>query len=61
MHFASDNTAGIAPRILDAIIRGNDGFALGYGNDDATRRVQRRLAELFEHDGPPRMRSRWRM
>src|SRR5438046_415843 len=50
MNLASDNTAGIAPTILDAIVRANEGFALGYGNDDATQRVQRRLADLFEHE-----------
>jgi threonine aldolase len=50
MNFASDNTAGIAPPILDAIVRANPGFALGYGNDEATRRVEKRLAALFEHE-----------
>jgi threonine aldolase len=50
MNFASDNTAGIAPPILDAITRANDGFTLGYGHDATTERVERRLAELFEHD-----------
>ena len=44
MNFASDNAAGIAPPILDAIRRANDGFALGYGDDALTRRV----AELSE-------------
>src|SRR6267378_3781410 len=50
MNFASDNTAGVAPRILDAIARANAGFALGYGNDDLTRAVERRLAALFERE-----------
>ena len=50
MHFASDNTAGMAPPILDAIVRANDGFVLGYGNDDQTRRVERRIGEVFERD-----------
>jgi len=48
MNFASDNTAGVAPRILDAIARASSGFALGYGNDDLTRRVEQRMAALFE-------------
>src|SRR5262249_9995946 len=47
MNFASDNTAGAAPAVLDAIVRANGGFALGYGNDDLTRAVERRIAELF--------------
>jgi threonine aldolase len=50
MNFASDNTAPVAPLILDAIAKANTGFALGYGNDDWTRGVERRLAELFEQD-----------
>jgi threonine aldolase len=50
MNFASDNTAGIAPRILEAIVQANADFALGYGNDAVTRRVERRLSEHFEHD-----------
>ena len=50
MNFASDNTAGIAPAVLDAITRANRGFALGYGNDDLTRSVERRIGEVFEHD-----------
>jgi len=48
MYFASDNTAGIAPEILAAIGRANTGYALGYGNDDWTGRVERRFAEIFE-------------
>ena len=38
--FASDNTAGIAPEILQALVAGNDGFAMGYGNDDVTRAAE---------------------
>jgi threonine aldolase len=47
MNFASDNTAGIAPEILEAIGRANEGFALGYGNDAWTGRVEARIAEVF--------------
>jgi threonine aldolase len=50
MHFASDNAAGIAPAILAAIGRANEGFALGYGEDPITKRLERRLAEIFEHE-----------
>jgi threonine aldolase len=50
MNFASDNTAGIAPEILQALTNGNSGFTLGYGNDDTTHRVQRRISEIFERD-----------
>lgn len=50
VNFASDNTAPVAPAILDAIIAANRGFALGYGNDGCTRAVERRLAEIFERE-----------
>jgi threonine aldolase len=50
MNFASDNTAPVAPTILDAIIEANTGFARGYGDDEWTRAAERRLAELFEHE-----------
>ena len=50
MNFASDNAAGIAPAVLDAITRANHGHALGYGNDDLTRSIERRIGELFECD-----------
>jgi threonine aldolase len=50
MNFASDNAAPVAPEILAAIARANAGGALAYGNDDWTRRVERRLAEVFEHE-----------
>ena len=41
MNFASDNTAGIAPPILEAIVRANAGVAAGYGADDLTEAVER--------------------
>jgi len=50
MNFASDNTAGIAPDILNALVAGNDGFVMGYGNDDLTRAVERRIGEIFERE-----------
>src|SRR5712691_9282980 len=50
MNFASDNTAGIAPAILDAIARAGDGYALGYGEDATTRRVEERFAQVFERE-----------
>jgi threonine aldolase len=47
MNFASDNTAGIAPGILKAIADAAGGYAPGYGNDDTTRALERRLCDLF--------------
>jgi threonine aldolase len=46
--FRSDNTGRAAPEILDALIRANDGTALGYGADEWTARLQDRFADLFE-------------
>jgi threonine aldolase len=50
MEFASDNAAGVAPAILDALVRANAGFAIAYGHDALTRRIERRFSELFERD-----------
>jgi len=50
LNFLSDNTAPIAPDILDAIVKANEGYAPGYGNDEWTRSVERRLSEIFERE-----------
>ena len=50
MNFSSDNTAPVAPEILDAIVRANEGFAPGYGADQWTAAVERRFSEIFERD-----------
>jgi threonine aldolase len=50
MDFASDNAAGVAPTILDALVCTNAGFAIAYGDDATTQRVERRFSELFERD-----------
>jgi threonine aldolase len=50
MNFASDNAAGIAPEILAAIARANEGYALAYGEDQCTERLERRFAEMFERE-----------
>jgi threonine aldolase len=50
MNFRSDNTAGIAPAILEALRAANHGTAPSYGADAITERVERRLAEIFEHE-----------
>lgn len=50
MNFCSDNTAGAHPRILAALAAANDGAVMPYGNDDLTRRIEARIAEIFERD-----------
>lgn len=51
MFFASDNTAPVPQAILDALARANAGYALGYGNDPLTARVQDRIREVLEAPG----------
>lgn len=48
MNFASDNTGPVHPRVMDALVRANDGFALPYGADDLTGQVTDRLRALFD-------------
>jgi threonine aldolase len=48
MNFASDNTAGIAPAILEAIVAANAGSAPAYGADSHTQRAEAALSETFE-------------
>jgi threonine aldolase len=50
MNFASDNVAGVAPPIMAALAAANRGAAAPYGADEITERVERRFAELFEHE-----------
>ena len=50
MYFASDNTAGCAPEVLEALARANTGYALGYGNDEWTKRVEGQFAKIFERE-----------
>ncbi len=50
VNFASDNTAPVAPPILEAIAQANHGYARGYGNDDSTQALERRLSDVFERD-----------
>lgn len=48
VNFCSDNATGAAPEVLRALEAASRGTAMPYGNDDTTRRVEARLAELFE-------------
>src|SRR2546421_9036559 len=46
--YRSDNTGRAAPEILEALVRANNGTALGYGADEWTAGLQERFRELFE-------------
>lgn len=50
VNFCSDNASGAAPEILRALADANSGAAMPYGEDAITRRVETRLAEIFETD-----------
>ncbi len=45
--FASDNSAGVHPKVLTAIAAVNDGHALAYGHDPYTQEIERRVAAQF--------------
>ena len=48
MNFASDNAAGVAPAILEAIVRSSRVNAPAYGADDYSRRAEALLSDAFE-------------
>lgn len=50
MNFVSDNAAGIAPEIAEAITAANEGVAASYGRDEWTNRAKALLSELFERE-----------
>ena len=47
-YFKSDNTAPVAPQILEALGAANDGFARGYGDDALSGQLDARFSALFE-------------
>jgi len=48
MNFASDNGAGVAPQILDAIVASSRVNAPAYGVDEFSARAETLLSEVFE-------------
>ncbi|MBL9050666.1 MAG: low specificity L-threonine aldolase [Tabrizicola sp.] len=48
MRFASDNTSGAAPEIINAVLRANEGYERSYGADAAMARVTAMIREVFE-------------
>lgn len=45
----SDNSAGVAPEILTALIDASHGSALAYGGDEVTARLTELVRDVFEH------------
>ena len=48
--FGSDNTAGMAPAALDAIVQANAGFAKAYGADEVTARAADQIRSRLDAD-----------
>ncbi|AJE48357.1 threonine aldolase family protein [Celeribacter indicus] len=48
MHFASDNTSGVHPKIMEALVRANDGYAPAYAADRWSAELTERLRDLFQ-------------
>jgi threonine aldolase len=46
--FASDNAAGVAPRVMDALVAANSGPALAYGDDPWTDTAIADLRDAFD-------------
>ena len=50
MIFSSDNWAGAAPRIADALHKAAGGFASAYGTSESDRHLEERFNALFERE-----------
>jgi threonine aldolase len=48
--FASDNNAGVHPKVLQAITAVNQGHVVGYGDDPYTERAIRKFKDHFGND-----------
>lgn len=48
--FASDNTSGICPEAMEALLAANSGTLASYGNDEWTRRACDAIRATFETD-----------
>ncbi len=48
MFFASDNSAPTHPKVLEAVIRANEGYAMPYGADPIMDQVRAQIRDIFE-------------
>jgi threonine aldolase len=48
MNFASDNAGRAHPKVMEAVIRANAGYAMPYGNDPLTAAAVHAVRDLFE-------------
>lgn len=50
IEFRSDNAAGVAPEIVQAVADANVGSAIAYGADDVTEQLHEVVRDVFEHE-----------
>jgi threonine aldolase len=50
VHFASDNNAGVHPRVLAALAAANGGHVASYGDDELTQRAEAAFRKLLGDD-----------
>ena len=48
MQFASDNTGPVHPKVMEALAKANQGYAMGYGADPIMDHVRDSLRDLFD-------------
>lgn len=50
MNFGSDNQTGTSKKIMDMLLKANNGVTPGYGEDEWTEKAQAKLEQIFEKD-----------
>ena len=50
IEFRSDNAAGVAPEIVQAVADANVGSVIAYGDDPVTAQLHDVVRDVFEHD-----------
>ncbi len=53
MFFASDNSGPAHPKVMDAMMRANEGYRFGYGADPEMDCVRAKVRDLFEAPEAP--------
>lgn len=48
MYFASDNAGPAHPKVMDALVAANNGYAMGYGADPIMEEVRAQVRDVFE-------------
>ncbi|NLA62155.1 MAG: threonine aldolase [Bacteroidales bacterium] len=48
--FGSDNNSGVHPRIMDAILESNTNHAIGYGDDNWTRKAEKAMQAMLRNE-----------